>query len=102
MGLGLKHFKPLRNLGVKMYKPLLSHGVKSLVKYALPEYGALSQLARTATGVIYNTSNSQDAHREPMKHNSFKPKNYIKNITHSTIEKAKKVVNHGSGDRKFV
>ncbi len=86
--LGNKHYKPSQSLGVRFYpnKPMVGN----------------NPLTHTPDGIIYNNSNSGDAHREPMKHQvPYAPKNYTQNIKHSTIEKARKKKPEENHDKHF-
>jgi hypothetical protein len=99
MSAGIKQYKPIQNLGIKSYKPSLSLGMKTYTQNH--NHTGDSPNGHTHDGIIYNTSNSADVQREPMKHNNFKPKDYTKNIIHSSIEKARKKKPNENNDKKF-
>ncbi len=90
MSLGVKHYKPKHLLGVKHYRPEMSLGVKHYLGNEKHE-DHHHHMTHSRDGIIYNSHNSADIHREPMKHHhDYEEKSYTKKIMNSSIEKPRK------------
>ena len=91
MSIGGKQHKSFLKLGIKSYRPIFNFGMKSYFNHLNHSHNnEQSKLSHSNNEGISNTSNSVDAHREPMTYNNFTPKDYVKNIARSSIERARK------------
>jgi hypothetical protein len=96
--LGIKDHKPKTLLGVKKSLHTVALGVKRYLKSGEPKH----PLHKSEDGIIYNYSNSNDAHREPNTYTKFTPKKHIVDIQNSKIEKRKKEHKKEDSDKKFI
>jgi hypothetical protein len=84
--LGNKIHVNSKTLGVKNYKNSMHLGNKHNPLSGKDK----TPIHATSDGIIVNESNSKDMQTEPMGMNKYSEKSYVRNVKHSSVEKARK------------